>query len=329
MTYNAFLRRRTLLGAVAVGPILAFSNAAWGQTPSDRPLRFILPMAAGSVGDTLARGMAGHLTQALKRSVVVENLPGAGGMTGTAQLVRSPADGSALALVSTSHVINPFVFKAMPYDPIKDVTPITVIGKSMMVLVVNPAVPAQNLAEFIRLLKASPSKFNYGSSGNGGVTHLPAELFHREAGISARHIPYKGLSAQVTDIIAGVVEYGFVPVGVAVPQLKAGKLRALAVTGAVRSPALSQVPTIKESGLASYVYEPWLAIIGPAGLSAAQTQALYGDVRAALEQKEMRALMEAQDMTTVNMTPEETASYFRSEMVGYGTLAKYAGLRAE
>ena len=329
MTNNAFLRRRTVLGAMAVCPILARSSAVWGQTLSDRPLRFILPMAAGSVGDALARGMTSHLTQALKRPVVVENLPGAGGMTGTAQLVRAPADGSALALVSTSHVINPFVFKAMPYDPIKDVTPITVIGKSMMVLVVNPAVPAQNLAEFVRLLKASPGKLNYGSSGNGGVTHLPAEMFHREAGVSARHIPYKGLSAQVTDIIAGVVEYGFVPVGVAVPQLKAGKLRALAVTGAVRSPMLSQVPTIKEGGLASYVYEPWLAIIGPAGLTATQTQSLYGDVRTTLEQEEMRTMMDAQDMTPVTMTPKETATYFRSEMAEYGALANYAGLRAE
>jgi tripartite-type tricarboxylate transporter receptor subunit TctC len=329
MTNNALLRRRTVLGAAALGPILAYRRATWAQAPSDRPLRFVLPMAAGSVGDTLARGMAGHLTQSLKRPVVVENLPGAGGMTGTAQLVRAPADGSTLALVSTSHVINPFVFKAMPYDPIKDVTPITVIGKSMMVLVVNPAMPAQNFAEFIRLLKASPGKFNYGSSGNGGVTHLPAEMLNREAGVSARHIPYKGLSAQVTDIIAGVVDYGFVPVGVAVPHLKAGKLRALAVTGTVRSPLLSQVATIKESGLASYLYEPWLAIIGPAGLTAAQTQALYGDVRTALEQKEMRALMDAQDMTPVTMTPEETSTYFRSEMLTYGALAKYAGLRAE
>lgn len=194
MANNTLLRRRTVLSAVAVGPILACSSAVWGQTLSDRPLRFILPMAAGSVGDTLARGMTSHLTQALKRPVVVENLPGAGGMTGTAQLVRAPADGSTLALVSTSHVINPFVFKAMPYDPIKDVTPITLIGKSMMVLVANPAVPAQNLAEFIRLLKANPGKLNYGSSGNGGVTHLPAEMFHREAGVSARHIPCKGLS---------------------------------------------------------------------------------------------------------------------------------------
>ena len=208
-------------------------------------------------------------------------------------------------------------------------TPITLIGKSMMVLVANPAVPAQNLAEFIRLLKANPGKLNYGSSGNGGVTHLPAEMFHREAGVSARHIPCKGLSAQVTDIIAGVVEYGFVPVGVAVPQLKAGKLRALAVTGAVRSPMLSQVPTIKEGGLATFVYEPWLAIIGPAGLTAAQTQALYSDIRATLEQKEMRELMDAQDMTPVTMTPEETTSYFRSEMAVYGALAKYAGLRRE
>lgn len=328
MANSPLFSRRALLAAAA-GPLFTGFNVAWGQTPPDRPLRFILPMAAGSVGDTLARGMAGHLAQALRRPVVVDNLPGAGGMTGTAQLVRAPADGSALALVSTSHVINPFVFKAMPYDPIKDVTPITVIGKSMMVLVVNPVVPAQNLAEFVRLLKASPGKLNYGSSGNGGVTHLPAEMFHREAGVSARHIPYKGLSAQVTDTIAGVVEFGFVPVGVAVPQLKAGKLRALAVTGALRSNLLPQVPTVKEGGLGAYVYEPWLAIIAPAGLAPTQTQALHADIRNALEHREMRALMEAQDMTPVNMAPEETAAYFRAEMAAYGALARYAGLRAE
>ncbi len=328
MTHHDPLRRRIVLGACSA-PLLASAGSAWAQTPNDRPMRFILPMAAGSVGDTLARGMSSQLSTALKRPVVVENLPGAGGMTGTAQLVRAPADGSALALVSSSHVINPFVFSSMPYDPIKDVTPITVIGKSMMVLVVNPAVPAQNLAEFIQLLKASPGKANFGSSGNGGVTHLPAEMFNREAGVSARHIPYKGLGPQVTDLIAGVVEFGFVPVGVAVPQIKAGKLRALAVTGAARSQKLPQVPTMKEAGLGNYLYEPWLAIIGPGGLPAVQAQALYGEIRNALEHKEMRALMEAQDMTPGSMTPDETAAYFRSELAAYGALAKVAGLRAE
>lgn len=329
MASNARLRRRTVLGAMAAST-LAGSPLAWGQSPADgRPLRFIVPMAAGAVGDTLARGMAGHLTQTLKRPVVVENLPGAGGMTGTAQLVRAAADGATLGLVSTSHVINPFVFKTMPYDPIREVTPITVIGKSMMVLVVNPAVPAQSLAEFIRLLKASPGKFNYGSSGTGGVTHLPAEMLHREAGISARHIPYKGLSAQITDIIAGVVEFGFVPTGVAAPHLKTGKLRALAVTGAARSPLLPQVPTLREGGLSTYLYEPWLAIIAPAGLPPTRTQALYGDIRNALDQREMHTLMDAQDMTPVTMSPEETAAYFRAELATYGALAKYAGLKAE
>lgn len=328
MTFPLHFRRRGLLGAAAAA-LLGGPRASRAQAPADRPLRFIVPMAAGSVGDTLARGIAGQLTRSQGRAVVVENLPGAGGMTGTAQLVRAPADGSALGLVSSSHVINPFVFKAMPYDPIRDVTPITMIGKSMMVLVVNPAVPAHDLAGFVRWLKSSPGRFNYGSSGNGGVTHLPAEMFQHEAGVSAIHVPYKGLGPQVTDTIAGVVEFGFVPVGVATPQVEAGRLRALAVTGVARSALLPNVPTIRESGLREYVYEPWLAVVAPAGLSAARARAIHDDVREALDQPSMRAILQAQAMTPVTMTPQETAAYFQSELAVYGALARYAGLRAD
>lgn len=328
MANTANIRRLTVLGAAA-GLILVCGRAARAQTPVDRPLRLILPMAPGSVGDTLARGLAGHLSQALKRPVLVDNLPGAGGMTGTAQLVRSASDGAALALVSSSHVINPFIFKNMPYDPIKDVTPITVIGKSMMVLVVHPAVSAQTVAEFIQLLKANPGKFNYGSSGNGGVTHLPVEMFNREAGVTTHHIPYRGLAAQVTDTLGGTVEFGAMPVGVATPLLRSGRLRALAVTGAARSALLPQVPTLRESGLSGYLYEPWLAIIGPAGLSAAQVQSIYGSLQAALQQAEVRALIEAQDVAPVVMSPADTAAYFQSELVAYGALARHAGLRPE
>lgn len=295
----------------------------------DKPLRMILPMATGSVGDTVARGMAGPLGKGLNRPVVVDNITGAGGMTGTTQLVRAPADGSTLALVSSSHVINPAVYKAMPYDALKDVTPITIIGKSMMALVVNPAVPAQTLAEFVRLLKANPGKYNYGSSGNGGVTHLPAAMFNREAEVVTQHIPYKGLGQQVTDTVGGQVEFGVMPLGVAAPLVKSGKLRALGVTGSQRSPLLPQVPTLVEAGLRSYVYEPWLAIIGPANLAPAQAQSLYAEIHKALEQKDLRALMEAQDLSPITMPPAETAAYFQTESVKYAALAKYAGARVE
>lgn len=328
MANTANIRRQTILGAAA-GFTLACGRTSWAQTPADKPMRFILPMAPGSVGDTLARGLVRHLSLVLKRPVLVENLPGAGGMTGTAQLVRSASDGTALALVSSSHVINPFIFKNMLYDPIKDVTPITVIGKSMMVLVVNPAVAAQTVAEFIQLLKASPGKFNYGSSGNGGVTHLPVEMFNREAGVSTHHIPYRGLAAQVTDTVGGTVEFGAMPVGVAAPHVRSGRLRALAVTGATRSALLPQVPTLRESGLGGYLYEPWLAIIGPAGLSAAQVQSIYSSVQSALQQADIRSLMEAQDVSPVVMSPADTAAYFQSELLAYGALAKHAGLRPE
>ena len=324
MTSTSSHRRQFL---VALGCALWLPQA-WPQAPG-KPLRMILPMAPGSVGDTVARALAVHLSQAMARPVVIENLAGAGGMTGTAQLVRAPNDGLTLALVSSSHVINPFIFKAMPYDAIKDVTPISVLGKSMMALVTHPSLPAQTLGELLRLLRAEPGKFNYGSSGNGGVTHLPAELFNREAGVSTRHIPYKGLGQQVTDTVGGQVHFSFVPVGVAAPLVKAGKLRAIAVTGSARSGSLPEVPTFIEAGLSRYVYEPWLAIIGPAGLAWAQVQGIHGAIRMALEQPDIRTLMAAQDLTAVAMSPQETAAYFESELPKYGAMVKYAGATAE
>lgn len=294
-----------------------------------RPLRLILPMAAGSVGDTLARQLSLPLSKAQGRPVVVENLPGTGGMTGTAQLVRAPADGSALALVSSSHVINPFIYATMPYDALKDVTPITVLGKSMMALVVHPSLPAQGLAEFVALLKAQPGKLNYGSSGNGGVTHLPAELLNREAGLRSQHIPYKGLAPQVSDTIGGQVAYSFVPVGVAAGHVKAGKLRALAVTGSHRSPLLPQVPTVAEAGYSGAVYEPWLAIIAPAGLPAGQVRALQAELRTALQLPELQALMDTLDMSPVPLAPEAVPAFFQSELARYGALVKFAGAKIE
>jgi tripartite-type tricarboxylate transporter receptor subunit TctC len=238
------MQRRTWLA------LLACSNS-W-VLAQERPLRMILPLAAGSVGDTLVRGMAPHLSRTQGRPVVPENLPGAGGMTGTAQLVRAPADGATLGLVSSSHVINPFIYRNMPYDAIQDITPVAMIGKSMMVLAVHPSLPAETTSDLLRLLKTSPGKYNYGSSGNGGVTHLPAEMLNKEAGVATRHIPYKGLGQQVTDMVGGQVEFGFVPVGVAAPLIRSGRLRAIAVTGAARSAQLPQVPTLKESGLQTY-----------------------------------------------------------------------------
>ena len=324
MNPNPCVSRRSLL----IGLCGACSLPAAAQSP-DKPLRLILPMATGSVGDTVARGMAGPLGRGLNRPVVIDNITGAGGMTGTTQLVRAPADGSTLALVSSSHVINPAVYQAMPYDALRDVTPITVIGKSMMALVVHPAVPAQTLAEFVRLLKANPGKYNYGSSGNGGVTHLPAAMFNREAEVVTQHIPYKGLGQQVTDTIGGQVEFGVMPLGVAAPLIRSGKLRALGVTGTARSPLLPQVPTLIEAGLRFCVYEPWLAIIGPANLPPALVQGLYAEIHKALEHKELHALMEAQDLSPIGMPPAETAAYFQSESVKYAALAKFAGARVE
>jgi tripartite-type tricarboxylate transporter receptor subunit TctC len=328
ITFSPFTARR--IGALLVASVsLAFAPQAWSQAVNDQPLRMILPMAAGSVGDTLARRLSVHLARSLGRAVIVDDLPGGGGITGTAQLVRAPKDGQTLALISSSHVVNPFIYKTVPFDALKDITPITVIGTSPFVLAVHPSFPAQNLREFIAHVKASPGKFNYGSSGNGSLTQLAMELLGKEAGLSFKHIPYKGLAAQVNDQIGGQVEFGFIPMGVAAPLIASGKLRALAVSSTVRTSRLPQVPTVAESGLPSYSFEPWLAIIGPAGLATAKVDDLYSHIRAALEQKDVMELLAGQDFRLISMTPEQTAAFMQDEMKRYAALVKYAGATAD
>ncbi len=305
------------------------AQLAWSQASTDQPLRMILPMAAGSVGDTLARRLGVHLSRSLGRPVVVDNLPGGGGVTGTVQLVRAPKDGQTLAIISSSHVVNPFIYKTVPFDALKDITPITVIGSSPFVLAVHPTFPAKNLSEFIAHVKANPGKFNYGSAGNGSVTQLAMELLGKEAGLSFTHIPYKGLAAQVNDQLGGQVEFGFIPIGVAAPLLASGKLRAVALSSTVRAPQLPQIPTVAESGLPTYSFEPWLAVIGPAGLAPAKVDELYGHIRAALAQKDVLDLLASQDFKLANMTPDQTSIYMQQEMKRYEALVKYSGAKAD
>ncbi len=224
------MTRRGALSTLAVAASTFAVHSAHAQSLTDRPLRLIVPLSAGSTGDTVARALTNGFSKTMGRTVVVENLPGAGGSTGTAQMLRAARDGNTLALVTSTHVINPSIYKSLPFDAVKDITPIAVIGDSPGVLLVHPSLPIRNLRELIAYAKANPGKLNYGSSGNGTSLHLLAVMLAKEADIDIVHVPYKGNAPMLTDLMGGQVQLGFQSTTAGAPVVRAGTLRAIAVT---------------------------------------------------------------------------------------------------
>jgi tripartite-type tricarboxylate transporter receptor subunit TctC len=315
-------RRQTLAllaSAAALGPV-------WAQ--SDKPVHIILPVSAGSGVDAITRAAVPQLIKALGgQSVVIENMPGAGGITGATALARAQPDGLTIGMVSNNHVINPAVYKKIPYDTLADFTPISVMGFTPFVLVVNPAkVSAKNVRELIALLKARPDGYNYGSPGNGTITHLAAEMFLNEAQVTARHIPYKGTGAQVTDLIGGQVDLGFVALPAIQAHLKSGSLRALGLGSKARSPAAPEIATIAEQGLPDYEVDGWFAVLAPARLPAEQIKRFHTAFVTAFNSAEVKEAMAKQGNIISPTTPEAAALYFRKEMKRYAALAEKAGV---
>jgi tripartite-type tricarboxylate transporter receptor subunit TctC len=295
----------------------------------ERAVKFILPVATASGVDTITRAAQPALSKALGHPVVIENQPGAGGIVGIQQLVRSPPDGFTLSIVSNNHVIYPSVYKSLPFDPIADITPIAVIGSTPIVIVVNPKVPAKNAQELVALLKASPGKYNYGSSGNGTILHLAAEMFMDEAGVKATHVPYKGVGPMLTDLIGGQVEIGALSLPSIQQHLKSGALRAIGVGTATRLAAAPEIPTMVEQGMPGYLVEGWFAMIGPAKLPAAEVNRINAAVAAAFATPEVSEIMARQGNTINVSTPEYAAQFFRSELAKYAKLVKKAGIELQ
>lgn len=315
--------------AVAAAIAISLCSALPARAQSGKPVRLILPISAGSGVDAIARTAGPALGKALGQPVVIENLPGAGGITGAAAVVKAPPDGMTLGLVSNNHVINPSVFKSMPFDPVKDVTPISVIGATQLVLVVNPKVPARNVKELTALLKAKPDAYNYASSGNGTIIHLAGEMFLNEAGVKAKHIPYKGTGPMVTDLLGGQVDMGVVALNAALPYLKAGTLRAIGLCGDTRSAVAPDLPTIAEQGLPGYNVEGWFAVIGPAKMKPAEVKRVHDAFAAAFSSPEVVEALKKQATVIKPGSPEAAAQYFRTEADRYAGLVKKANVKVE
>lgn len=304
--------------------------AATTVRANDKPIRMVLPVGAGSGVDTIMRAAAPQLIKALGgQSVVIENLPGAGGITGASVIVRAPADGLTLGVVSNNHVVNPSVFKKMPFDAVGDITPITVVGATPFVLVVNPKIPAKNAKELQALLKAKPDGYNYASSGNGTIIHLAGAMFMEAAGVDVRHIPYKGVGPMVTDMVSGQVEIGVVALPAVQGQLKSGALRAIGIMGKQRVASLPDLPTIAEQGFPDVDVAGWFAVVGPAKLPPAEVKRLHAAVVAAFAMPETKEAMAKQENIINPMSPEASLQFFKTEQERYARLVKKAGVTVE
>ena len=317
------ITRRTLIAGLAAG----LAAPAFAQ--SDKPVRFILPNAPGSGVDAITRAAQGALAKALGHPIIVDNQPGAGGIVGLQALARSPADGTALGMVSNNVVIFPSVFKSLPFDMPGDFTPIAVVGYTPVVLVVNAKVPAHNSKEFIALLKSRNGDMTYASGGNGTILHLASAMFLDEAKVGARHIPYKGVGPMVTDLIGGQVDFATAALPSVQAHLKSGALRAIGIATAQRAAAAPDIPTFVEQGLPGYVVEAWFAVIAPKGLPAAEVERVHAAIVTAFNEPEVKDAMVKQG-NVISVGPADKAMpFFRSEMARYAKLVKKAGVELQ
>jgi tripartite-type tricarboxylate transporter receptor subunit TctC len=318
--------RRTLLTLAA----LALSSTCALAQGSNPPLRVILPVGAGSGVDTIIRAAQNGLSKALGQALVIENLPGAGGITGTQAIVKATPDGNTIGVVSNNHAVNPSVFKNMPYDGIQDLTPISVVGATPFVLVVNPnKVPARNARELQAFLQARPGQTNFASSGNGTIIHLAGEMFVNAAQVDTRHIPYKGMGPMITDLIGGQVEWGVAALPAVQGHLRSGALRAIGVMGQQRVASLPELPTIAEQGFPEVDVGGWFAVVAPAKLPPAQVQRIHAAVVAAFADPEVKAAMARQENIINPTSPEAALQFFKTEQARYARLVQKANVKMD
>jgi tripartite-type tricarboxylate transporter receptor subunit TctC len=321
---NRRILKPSILQSITCAILLVCVMRATAQ--SDKPVKFIMPVSAGSGVDGIARAAGPQLSKALQQTVVFDNQPGAGGVVGTSMMIRSAPDGGTLSFVSNNHVIYPSVLKSVPFDPVADITPIAIVGATPMVLIVHPSVPANNLKEFVALLKANPGKYNYASSGNGTILHLAAELFKDVTGTFSTHIPYRGFAPMLQDIVGGQVHWGVSALPAVASQIKAGTVKALTVSSPSRIAAAPQIPTSAEQGYPKYLVDGWFAVVGPKGLPADQVKRINAAFVTAFNTQEVKEAMSRQGNTIDISTPEVASAHFKSELLRYAGLVKKAGV---
>ncbi len=317
-----------IVAALAVLPT-PFVQAQAPDYPT-KPIRIVVPFPPGGATDILARDVAQKLTESWGQQVIVDNRPGAGGNIGSELVAKSAPDGYTLEMGTVgTHAINASLYAKMPYDHIKDFVPVILVAGVPNVLVVNPSVPANSVQELIAYAKANPGKLNFASSGSGTSIHLSGELFKVMAGVQMTHIPYKGSAPAVQDLIGGQVQLMFDNLPPSLPQIKAGKLRALAVTSATRAPALPDTPTIAEAGLPGFEASSWFGLLAPAGTPPAIVAKLNGEIAKWLATPEAKEKLAKQGANAVGGTSEDFAKHIAAETAKWAKVVKDSGAKVD
>lgn len=320
--------RKILLGLV-ISFVCALPIAAFTQGYPSKPIRIISPFAAGGGNDVICRLVATKLTETMKQQVIAETKAGASGIIGTEAAARAAPDGYTIVLVPSGHTVNATLYKKLPYDSIRDFTPISLAAVSPLVLAMHPSVPTKNVKGLIALAKARPGELTYGSAGVGASGHLAGALFETMTGTKMVHVPYKGMSGALVDLLGGQLSLTFGTSASVTPQVRAGRLRALATTGAQRSAALPEIPTVAESGVPGYEFSFWYGFIGPARIPPDIVQRLNSEIVAALKQQSIRERLANEGVEARSSTPEEFARLIATEVERWAKVIQRAGVRVE
>jgi tripartite-type tricarboxylate transporter receptor subunit TctC len=319
-----------LSACVAAAVIAIAPAAAQGPDYPTKPIRIVVPFPAGGATDLFARAAAQKMTEAWGQSVVVDNRPGAGGNIGTELVAKALPDGYTLEMGTVgTHAINASLYAKMPYDHVKDFAPIILVAGVPNVLVVHPSVPANSVQELIAYLKANPGKVNFASSGSGTSIHLSGELFKVMAGVQMTHIPYKGSAPALQDLLGGQVQLMFDNLPPSLPQIKAGKLRALGVTSTARAPALPEVPTIAESGLPGFDASSWFGLLAPAGTPPAIVAKINAEIAKWLATPEAKEKLLAAGANAAGGTPDDFARHIAAETAKWAKVVKESGAKVD
>ena len=304
--------KKSLIAVAFLGVLPALS--AWAQTFPVKPIRIVVPLAAGGPGDVLARAVGQKLSDSAGQSVIVDNRPGANTNVGTEFVAKAPADGYTLLATASTLTINPGLYPKLPYDAIRDFAPITLIGSSPLILVVHPSLPVKSVKELAAFAKSRPGQINYGSAGNGSVLHLAGEMFNTSARIKLVHVPYKGVTNAFSDLLGGQISIMFPGAPIALPQVKAGKLRALGTTGATRTPAMPELQPIADAGFPGYEISVWYGVLAPVGTPAAAINRLHADISKIVQMTDIKERWATLGAEPLHNTPDQFAAFLKADI---------------
>jgi tripartite-type tricarboxylate transporter receptor subunit TctC len=326
MTLKTLRRARAL---IAIAATLS-ASLAWADSYPSKPVKMIVPFAAGGATDIIGRFVADRLSRELGQPFVVDNRAGANGAIGAEAVARSPADGYTLLVVTAgTHAINKSLYKSLSYDPVKDFTHVALVANAPNAVVVHPSVPAKNIRELIDYAKKNPGKLYFGSAGSGSTLHLAGELFNTMAGVQMVHVPYKGGSAAIIDLLGGRIQLMFDSISPALPNIQAGRTRVLAVTGAKRTAILPDVPTVAEAGLPGDSATAWFGIVAPANLPAEVTKKLNAAINRIISTEEARQQLTKLGGEPFVASPEEFRAHVQSEVAKWAKVVEASGAQAD